>query len=60
MGFSWRQKEVNAFESMVLYWDWLKNNERSLIEKVLLYNEDDCLAMLYVVKELEKGNYLPI
>lgn len=60
LGFSWRQKEVNAFESMVLYWDWLKNNERSLIEKVLLYNEDDCLAMLYVVKELEKGNYLQI
>lgn len=51
-GFSWRQKEVNAFESMVLYWDWLENNNDELIQKVLKYNEDDCLAMVYIDRKL--------
>lgn len=57
LGFSWRQEEVNAFESMVLYWDWLKSPEQKIIQKVLDYNEDDCVAMAYIDKKLfEKKN----
>ncbi len=52
LGFSWRQKEVNAFESMVLYWDWLKNSDKEIIDKVLKYNEDDCVAMAYIDAKL--------
>jgi len=52
LGFSWRQKEVNAFESMVLYWEWLKNPDQKIIQKVLDYNEDDCVAMAYIDDKL--------
>lgn len=52
LGFNWRQKEVNAFESMVLYWDWLKNPDQKIIQKVLVYNEDDCVAMAYIDEKL--------
>lgn len=55
LGFSWRQKDVNAFESMVLYWDWLKNPDQKIIQKVLDYNEDDCVAMAYIDKKLFNG-----
>lgn len=54
LGFSWRQKDVNAFESMVLYWDWLKNPDQKIIQKVLDYNEDDCVAMVYIDEKLLK------
>ena len=52
LGFSWRQKEVNAYESMVLYWDWLKKPQKKIIQKVIDYNEDDCKAMVYVDEKL--------
>ena len=52
LGFSWRQKGVGAFESMVLYWDWLENPDHKIIQKVLDYNEDDCVAMAYIDEKL--------
>lgn len=52
LGFLWRQEDVNAFESMVLYWDWLKNPDKEIIDKVLKYNEDDCVAMAYIDEKL--------
>lgn len=33
LGFSWRQKEINALESMVLYWDWLKSPEQKIYKR---------------------------
>ncbi|MEK7286935.1 MAG: TM0106 family RecB-like putative nuclease, partial [Elusimicrobiota bacterium] len=54
LGFNWRQKDVGAFESMVLYWDWLKNNDPAAIQKVLDYNEDDCRVMLYIDEKLSQ------
>lgn len=50
--FSWRQKDVNAYESMVLYWDWLENQQKGTIQKVIDYNEDDCKALVYVDEKL--------
>ena len=52
LGFNWRQKDVGAFESMVLYWDWLENPEQKIIDKVLKYNEDDCKAMKFIDEKL--------
>lgn len=52
LGFNWRQKDIGAFESMVLYWDWLENSEQAIIDKVLKYNEDDCMAMAYIDEKL--------
>ena len=46
LGFNWRQKDVDALESMVLYWDYLKGDEQA-VKKAVDYNEDDCRAMAY-------------
>lgn len=51
-GFKWRHKDIGAFESMVLYWDYLKDGKSKTIQKVLDYNEDDCRAMVHVDKAL--------
>lgn len=50
LGFKWRHKDVDAFQSMVLYWDYLKDKKKKTIQKVLDYNEDDCRAMVHVDK----------
>lgn len=52
LGFNWRQKEVGAFESMTLYWDYLKTGDKSALQKAIDYNEDDCKAMYEVDKKL--------
>lgn len=52
VGFQWRHKDVSAMESIVLYFDYVKNPSANAakVQKVLDYNEDDCVAM-WVVKD---------
>jgi uncharacterized protein len=54
LGFHWRQKTFGAFESMVCYWDYLDSKEKGEINKAVLYNEDDCVAMWHIDQELTK------
>jgi uncharacterized protein len=54
LGFHWRQKDVGAYESMVLYWEWLEDQDPEKIQKVIRYNEDDCMAMIHVDRTLGK------
>ncbi len=61
LGFQWRQDDVGAFESMVLYWEYLDGVEPkashmndAAIQKALIYNEDDCLAMRWVDEDLRR------
>ncbi len=46
MGFSWRDKSINAMESVAVYFKYIENPEenKESFEKVLIYNEDDCIA----------------
>ena len=52
LGFRWRQKDVDGLESMVLYWEWLQDQDPAKIGRVALYNEDDCRAMAHVDRAL--------
>jgi uncharacterized protein len=54
LGFRWRQDDFDAFESMVSYWDYLDGTDGAIMDNVLTYNEDDCLAMWHVDQELTK------
>ena len=54
-GFNWRQGDCGAMDSMVFYTNWVKTGDSALINKVLMYNEDDCVAMLYLDEILEKA-----
>ena len=39
---------------MVCYWDYLDNTDLFAIDRALIYNEDDCLAMWHVDQALMK------
>jgi uncharacterized protein len=52
LGFHWRQKDIGAYQSMVCYWDYLENRDLFAIDRALIYNEDDCMAMWHVDRAL--------
>ncbi len=57
-GFNWRQDDCGAMDSMVYFTNWLKTGDENLLHKILMYNEDDCKAMLIVEEALKKADIL--
>ena len=47
-------------DSMVYFTNWLKTGDQSLLDKVLMYNEDDCKAMLDLEEKLKVADVLEI
>ena len=64
LGFNWRQKDCGAMDSMVYFTKWLNEGNEEALKKVLMYNEDDCVAMLKVelaLRDLQsKGEILEV
>ena len=48
IGFSWREADGSGDQSVCWYDRWLTTQDRSWLEAILSYNEDDCLATLYL------------
>jgi predicted RecB family nuclease len=46
LGFTWRHKDVNATESIAMYFDYVKDPvaNKANFQKIIDYNEDDCIA----------------
>jgi uncharacterized protein len=44
LGFQWRDAEANGAQSIYWYTQWLQTGDRTFLEAILRYNEDDCLA----------------
>ncbi len=44
LGFEWRDKEASGAKCIYWYDKWLKNGDRTLLEVIKRYNEDDCRA----------------
>ena len=59
-GFHWRQDDCGAMDSMVYFTNWLKTGDISLLNKVLMYNEDDCKAMLFLEEKLKNTEVLQL
>ncbi len=57
-GFHWRQDDCGAMDSMVYFTQWLKTGQSDLLNKVLMYNEDDCKAMLFLEEKLKAAEVL--
>jgi uncharacterized protein len=55
-GFEWRQTDCGAMDSMVYFTKWLAGGGDELLNKVLIYNEDDCKAMLYIENYLKNNS----
>ncbi|BAY46514.1 hypothetical protein SAMD00079811_41260 [Scytonema sp. HK-05] len=44
LGFKWRDPEASGAKCIYWYDEWLKTGDRSLLEIIQRYNEDDCRA----------------
>ena len=53
-GFKWRQKDVDAMESIALYLKFLETKDKKKLQKVIDYNEDDCIATMVIKDWLAK------
>ena len=47
-GFNWSQADVDGQGAQLMYLDWLKSGDDSIIRRVEQYNREDVLAMLAV------------
>ena len=56
LGFSWRHKEVNAMESVALYYEFLETGDGKKLQLIIDYNEDDCRATSIIKEYLDKIN----
>lgn len=54
LGFSWRDKTPSGALSIQWYNDYLKTADKSILERILLYNEDDCIATMVIKDALMK------
>lgn len=50
LGFTWRDAEANGAQSIFWYAEWRRTGDRTYLDTILRYNEDDCRAT-YHVKE---------
>lgn len=48
VGFDWRDAGANGAQSICWYDDWLSTGDRTYLEAILRYNEDDCRATYHV------------
>ena len=54
LGFEWRDRTANGSQAVYWYDKWLKTGDRSYLEAIVTYNEDDCLATYRVKHWLEQ------
>ena len=54
LGFQWREETASGDQSVCWYDNWLQTQDRSLLEAILNYNEDDCYATYYLKDWLVK------
>jgi len=44
LGFRWSEQGMDGFLSIAHYLSYLRNQDHSEIEKIIKYNEEDCIA----------------
>lgn len=61
MGFSWRDADANGAQSIFWYAEWRRTGDRTYLDTILRYNEDDCRATYHVkdwlIQFLEENPY---
>jgi len=54
LGFSWRDKTPSGALSIQWFNDYIKSKDESILNRILLYNEDDCKATMVLKDGIEK------
>jgi len=53
LGFRWRDKNPSGAESIEWYHRWLEEKKLEIKERILKYNEDDCIAMRVLLEGIQ-------
>jgi len=53
LGFKWRDKEPSGAASIEWYHRWVETEDLQIRQRILDYNEDDCLAMRILVDAIQ-------
>lgn len=48
LGFNWRDPSANGAQSIYWYTQWLATGDRTYLQSILDYNEDDCRATYHI------------
>lgn len=48
LGFNWRDPSANGAQSICWYTQWLSTGDRTYLDSILVYNEDDCRATHHI------------
>lgn len=54
LGFKWRDETPSGALSIQWYNEYLKTSDKKILERILLYNEDDCIATMVIKDALVK------
>jgi predicted RecB family nuclease len=54
LGFAWRDESPSGALSIEWYNDYLRTNDKKILNRILIYNEDDCRATLVVKDGIER------
>lgn len=54
LGFTWQAADAGGAESVVWYNQWLETGDKTIMDKIIRYNEDDVRATLYIKDWLVK------
>lgn len=52
LGFNWRDKNPSGAASIQWFNDWCDSKDPKVLQRILDYNEDDCIAMIVVKDKL--------
>lgn len=56
LGFKWRDETPSGALSIQWYNEYVEKNDKKIMERILEYNEDDCIATMVLKDYLEKIN----
>jgi predicted RecB family nuclease len=54
LGFKWRDKEPSGAASIEWYHRWAESGDVNIRQRILKYNEDDCVAMRVLLDGVQK------
>jgi len=58
-GFSWRDSDPSGAGSIEWYHRWVESGDVRIRDRILAYNEDDCIAMRVLLDKIKKLKYEP-
>lgn len=56
LGFTWRDKDPSGAASIEWYHRWVETRDASIRNRILVYNEDDCIAMRVLLDRIRDMN----